>query len=218
MVDFTKARVMMVDTQVRPNDVTKYPVLEAMLSVPREEFVPDSRREVAYVGENVEIAPGRVLLEPRTLGKMIDLLDPGPTDLVMDLAAGTGYVSALLARMCEAVVAVEEDPKLATVAERVLGAEGADNVAVLTGALAAGAQAQGPFDAILVSGGAIDALPEAIVEQLKPGGRVVALFREGQLGVVRIGHRAQNGIDWRYGCNANAPLLPGVTAAPAFSL
>ena len=75
MPDFAQRRTTMVDTQVRTNDVTRYPVIAAMLQVPRENFVPDARREVAYSGENVEIAPGRVLLEPRTFAKLIDALE-----------------------------------------------------------------------------------------------------------------------------------------------
>ena len=85
MTDFAARRTMMVDTQVRPNDVTKYPIIEAMLAVPREAFVPGSQREAAYVGGNLEIAPGRVMLEARTLAKMLDALDIQPTDLVLDV-------------------------------------------------------------------------------------------------------------------------------------
>ena len=75
MTDFAQRRTMMVDSQVRPNEVTSYPVIEAMLNVPREHFVPDSRQDVAYAENNIDLAPGRVLLEPRTLGKMMDILD-----------------------------------------------------------------------------------------------------------------------------------------------
>ena len=109
---------MMVDTQVRPNDVTKYNVIAAMLDIPREEFVPDSRRDVAYVGENIEIARGRVVLEPRTIAKMIDALDLQPTELVLNLAAGYGYTAAVLGRLAQAVVAVEEDAEMAAEATR----------------------------------------------------------------------------------------------------
>lgn len=121
MTDFAQRRTMMVDTQVRPNDVTSYPVIEAMLNVPREQFVPDSRRDVAYAGENLELAPGRVLLEPRTLGKMIDILDLQNSDLVLDIGSGFGYSAAIIARIAEAVVAVEDDPEMATQAEAQIG-------------------------------------------------------------------------------------------------
>ena len=96
MSDFAARRTMMVDTQVRPNDVTKFPVIEAMLAVPMEDFVPASRRAVAYTGENLDLGGGRVLLEPRTLGKMIDMLDMQPDGLVLDLGCGYGALATVV--------------------------------------------------------------------------------------------------------------------------
>ena len=104
MSDFATRRVMMVDTQVRPSDVTKFPIIEAMLTVPREAFVPPSMREAAYVGDNIEIAAGRVVLEARTLAKLLDALDVQPTELVLDLGCGLGYSTAVIARLADAVV------------------------------------------------------------------------------------------------------------------
>mgnify|MGYP002717977053 CR=1 FL=1 len=103
MSDFAQRRTMMVDTQVRPNDVTSYPVIDAMLHVPREQFVPDARRDVAYAGENLDLGPGRVLLEPRTLGKMMEILDLQSDDLVLNIGGGYGYSAAVMARIAEAV-------------------------------------------------------------------------------------------------------------------
>ncbi|KGJ12815.1 protein-L-isoaspartate O-methyltransferase family protein [Paracoccus sanguinis] len=217
MTDFQQRRMMMVDTQVRPNDVTKYPVIAAMLDIPREDFVPDSRRDVAYVGDNVDLGHGRVLLEPRTLAKMIDTLDVQPTELVLDLGCGYGYAAAVLGRMAQAVVAVEELPDMAAAATERLAAARADNVAVVQGRLTEGAAAQGPYDAILVGGG-IEELPEAIADQLAEGGRIVALFLEGALGVVRLGRKLDGRIDWRMAFNAAAPLLPGFARRPGFVL
>lgn len=217
MTDFQQRRMMMVDTQVRPNDVTKYPVIAAMLDIPREDFVPDSRRDVAYVGDNVDLGHGRVLLEPRTLAKMIDTLDVQPTELVLDLGCGYGYAAAVLGRMAQAVVAVEELPDMAAAATERLAAARADNVAVVQGRLTEGAAAQGPYDAILVGGG-IEELPEAIADQLAEGGRIVALFLEGALGVVRLGRKLDGRIDWRMVFNAAAPLLPGFARRPGFVL
>ena len=98
MQDFATRRTMMVDTQVRPNDVTKFPIIEAMLAVPREDFVPPARREAAYIGENVPLAPGRVLLEPRSFAKMLDALDIQPSDLVLELQdARDGDIGSILA-------------------------------------------------------------------------------------------------------------------------
>ena len=89
MSDYATRRVTMVDTQVRPSDVTKFPIIEAMLSIPREVYVPSSKREAAYVGENVDIGSGRVVLEARTLAKLLDALDVQPTELVLDLGCGS---------------------------------------------------------------------------------------------------------------------------------
>jgi protein-L-isoaspartate(D-aspartate) O-methyltransferase len=216
MQDFATRRTMMVDTQVRPNDVTKFPIIEAMLSVPREEFVPAARREAAYVGENVEIAPGRVLLEPRNFAKMLDALDIQPTDLVLDIGCGLGYSAAVIARMAEAVVALEEDG-LAAQAEATLAQAGADNAAVVAGDLAAGSAKHGPYDAIIIEG-AVETVPDAILAQLKEGGRIAALFMENTLGTVRIGHKIDGELSWRYAFNAAAPLLPGFAAAKGFVL
>lgn len=143
MTDFAARRTTMVDTQVRPSDVTKFPIIEAMLAIPREEFVPASRRAIAYSGETIDLGHGRHMLDPRTLAKMIDGLDLEPTDLVLDLACGMGYGAAVLARMCEAVVAVEEIPELVAEAERRLAENGIFNVAVLQGELREGCPSKG---------------------------------------------------------------------------
>lgn len=217
MTDFAARRVMMVDSQVRPSDVTRFPLIAAMLAVPRERFVPPALREAAYVGENLEIAPGRVLLEPRTFAKMIDMLDLQPTDLVLDVGCGLGYGAAVIARLAEAVVAIESDEALAAEAEATLAAEGAHNVAVLAGPLAAGAPRHGPYDAIVIEGG-VEQVPAALLSQLKEGGRIAALFMEGPLGTVRLGRAAGGVVGWRIAFNAAAPVLPGFEAAREFSL
>mgnify|MGYP001287652298 FL=1 len=217
MTDFAARRTMMVDTQVRPNDVTKYPIIEAMLAVPREAFVPGSQREAAYVGGNLEIAPGRVMLEARTLAKMLDALDIQPTDLVLDVGCGLGYSAAVIARMAEAVVALEEAEALAGQAQARLSAEGADSAAFVSGPLAEGAARHGPYDVIVIEGAA-EVVPDAILAQLKEGGRIGCLFMEGALGVCRIGHKIDGAVTWRFAFNATAPVLPGFAARKAFVL
>ncbi len=217
MADYAARRTTMVDTQVRPADVTSFPVIEAMLTVPREAFVPDDLREAAYVGENIDLGGGRVVLEPRSLAKMLDALDISPDDMVLDVGAGLGYSSAVIARLAEAVVALEEDPGMAAEAERLLGEHGADNVAVVTGALAGGAPRHGPYDVIVIEGG-VGALPPALEDQLKEGGRIGAIFMEGTLGTCRIGHRIDGRLSWRFAFNAGAPVLPGFERPRVFAL
>lgn len=215
MIDFAARRRTMVDTQVRPSDVTKYPIIEAMLAVPRELFVPVGRREAAYIGENLPIAPSRVLLEPRTLAKMLDALDIKDHELVLDLGAGLGYAAAVLSRLAGAVVAIEEDAAMAADAEATLAEVGADNVAVVVAPLAQGAPRHGPYDVILVEG-AVDEMPETIIAQLKTGGRIACLFLDGALGVCRIGYRTEGGVTWRDAFHAAAPVLPGFERRPDF--
>lgn len=217
MTDFATRRTMMVDTQIRPSDVTKFPVIEAMLSVPREAFVPDALREAAYVGENVDLGGGRVMLEPRTLAKLLDALDIQNDELVLDLGTGLGYSSAVIARMAEAVIAVEDDETRASEAQTILSDQGADNVVLHQGALTEGASEHGPYDVIVVQG-AIEHLPQTIADQLKEGGRIGCLFAEQALGAVRIGYKIDGDINWRFAFNAGAPVLAGFERHAAFTL
>jgi protein-L-isoaspartate(D-aspartate) O-methyltransferase len=217
MNEFAHRRQMMVDTQVRPSDVTKFPIIAAMLAVPREVYVPATRREVAYIGENLSIAPGRVVLEPRTLAKMLDALDIQPAETVLDLGCGLGYSSAVLAHLAEAVIAVEEDEAMAAEAQRTLSAEGVDNAAVLVGRLADGASKHGPYDAIILQGG-VEVVPDALLKQLRDGGRIAAVFMEGGLGVARIGYRIDGRVSWRDVFNATAPVLAGFERRRGFLL
>lgn len=207
----------MVDTQVRPSDVTKFPIIDAMLSVPREVFVPREQAEAAYISENVPIAPGRVVLEPRTLGKLLDALNIAGNELVLDIGAGYGYSSALVARMAEAVIAVEEDETLAAEAQSILSDQNADNVVVHTGPLTDGAAQHGPYDVIMIQGG-VERVPDALLDQLKEGGRIGCVFMEGALGVVRIGYKIDGDVTWRFAFNASAPVLPGFAKEAVFTL
>lgn len=217
MADYQTRRTLMVDTQVRPSDVTKFPIIEALLSVAREDYVPDSQRDAAYVGENIAIGGGRVLLEPRTLAKMLDAVDVQPGDVVLDLGCGLGYSTAILAQLADFVVAVEDDGARAEEAQQILSSHGVDNAAVFEGALAEGAEKNGPYDVVILQG-AVETLPDALLAQVKEGGRVVAIFAEGALGVVRVGRKIDGAMNWRMAFNASAPVLPGFAREAAFSL
>lgn len=208
---------MMVDTQVRPSDVTKFPIIDAMLSVQREAFVPASLREAAYVGENIQLSDDRVVLEPRTFAKILDALMIESNHVALDLGCGLGYSTAVLAAMCDFVVAVEDDESLASAAQETLTAQGVDNAAVMTGPLVEGSAKSGPYDIITVQGAVAD-VPDALLEQLREGGRIACIFAEGALGVVRIGHKIDGRVNWRFAFNAGAPVLSGFGKQAAFAL
>lgn len=217
MTDYATRRTMMVDTQIRPSDVTKFPIIDAMLSVPRENFVPRDLREAAYVGECTPLDKGRVILEPRTFAKMLDALDVQRDELVLDIGSGLGYSSAVLARLAEAVVALEDNAERCQEAQEALAEFGADNVICQNGALHQGAPEHGPYDVIFIQG-AVDQMPKAILDQLKDGGRIIAIFAQGAFGSVKIGYKLDGKVDWRNVFNAGAPVLPGFEKQQTFAL
>ncbi|NIZ14408.1 protein-L-isoaspartate O-methyltransferase [Phaeobacter sp. HF9A] len=217
MTDFSDRRRMMVDTQIRPSDVTKYPIIEAMLAVPREQFVPDAQAEVAYADQSVPLGAGRVVPEPRTLAKMLDALDVCADELVLDVGSGLGYSTAVVARLAQMVIGVEEDEAMASEAQQLLSESNADNAIIHQGALSEGAAEHGPYDVILIEGG-VEILPEGLIAQLKDGGRIAALFMTGALGEVKIGFKNGDRVSWRFDFNAGAPVLPGFAKAAEFAL
>ncbi len=217
MTDFATRRRLMVDTQVRPSDVTEFPIIDAMLNLPREAFVPRDRIEAAYTSEHVELGGGRVILDPRTFAKMLDALDITNQDLVLDVGAALGYSAAVIARIAEAVVAVEDDADRLAEAQALLAEHHADNVVLHKAALVDGAPEHGPYDAVIVEGG-IETLPQALADQVKDGGRIACIFMEQALGTVRIGHKVDGRLSWRYAFNGGAPIIPGFERAHVFAL
>lgn len=215
MTDFKAARTAMVDCQIRPSDVTRFPIIQAMLTVPREEYLPSEAQAIAYMGEHVEIGAGRVCLDPRVLAKLIDALAIQPHDLVLDIGCGHGYSTAIIARIAEAVVALEEDEALADAASSTLAAQGVDNAVVERGPLAGGAASHGPYDVIVFQGG-VEVLSSDIVDQLRPNGRIAMIQMDGALGVAKLGVKGANGITWRRSFDATAPVLPGFSAEKEF--
>jgi protein-L-isoaspartate(D-aspartate) O-methyltransferase len=217
VTDYKMRRQIMVDTQVRPSDVTKFPIIDALLNVPREKFVPDGKREAAYIGENLSIGLSRVILEPRTFAKLLDVLDIKNTELVLDIGSGFGYSSAVISRMAELVIAVEQDEVFASEAEEILSEVGADNVVVQVNKLEDGSPKHGPYDVIILQGG-VEEIPLSILNQLKNGGRIGAIFIEEGLGTARIGYKLNNKVTWRYSFNAAVPILDGFRKQKDFVL
>lgn len=217
MTDFAERRRMMVDTQVRPSDVTKYPIIEALLAVPREDFVPDAQREGAYADRNMDLGGSRTLVEVRTLAKMLDALDIQSDELVLDVGCGLGYSTAVTARMAQMVIGVEEDESMSEDAQSTLSDVGADNAIVHIGPLVEGAAEHGPYDVIMVQGG-VEELPANLLAQLKDGGRVAAIFMSGALGEVKVGYKQGTQISWRFQFNAGAAILPGFAREAVFAL
>ena len=217
MANFETRRTMMVDTQVRPSDVTKFPIIDAMLTVPREAFVPTSLREAAYVGENLTLPGGRTMLDPRTLAKMLDALDVSPSDVLLDVGCGLGYSTAVAAHLAEFVVGLEDDAERAAEAQGNLSDAGIDNAAVMTGPLTEGVAKSGPYDVVVIHGG-VEVVPDALTAQLRDGGRIAALFVQGALGTVRIGLKVDGRVNWRDAFNAGAPVIEGFRRMAAFAL
>ena len=217
MTNFLTRRTTMVDTQIRPADVTKFPIIDAMLQVRREIFVPDHLNEIAYADTILDLGHGRVILEPRTFAKMLDAVDIQGNELVLDIGCGLGYSSAVIGKFSEAVVSIEENEAMAAEAEANLAAEGCLNVAVVQGSLAQGAAQHAPFDVIVVQG-AVEHMPAALIEQLAEGGRIVAVFSQKGQGAVRVGYKTDGQMSWRFACNAFAPVLKGFVAERSFAL
>jgi protein-L-isoaspartate(D-aspartate) O-methyltransferase len=214
MVDFALQRKNMVENQILPSDVTDRRIPRIMLEIPRDHFVPPSVRALAYMDQDLCIAgtavarTGRYLLAPRVLAKLIQHLELSERDLVLDVGCGTGYSSAILARMAQTIVALESDLALAEQATRALAAVSVDNVAVVTGPLAAGFADEGPYDAILLNG-AVPEVPMGLLDQLKDGGRLVAVISDNIFGTATQWRRLSATFPSRPIFDAGAPPLPG---------
>jgi protein-L-isoaspartate(D-aspartate) O-methyltransferase len=177
-MDLAQARKNMVASQVRTNDVTDLRLQHALETTPREKFLPEALRAFAYVEKEVAYAPDRRLLTPRDFAKLLAAAEPRAGELALDVACGAGYTTAVLAHLVEMVVGLEKTEALAQAAQENLNAVGVTNAAVLVGEPAAGAEKQGPFDLIFI-GGAIETPPARLLAQLKEGGRLAAIAREG---------------------------------------
>jgi protein-L-isoaspartate(D-aspartate) O-methyltransferase len=219
MSGFSTARQKMVDGQVRPSDVTDIRIIDAMLAVPREAFVPESQRALAYLDLDLDICEGcsakRFLIKPAVIAKMLQAADIKETDNVLVAGCATGYTAALVARLAGRVTATESDPAQAAKARDVLAQLGLGNVTFRAGAPAEGDPASAPYDVIVLDG-ATEVTPDRLYGQLRDGGRLVGVFAVTKPPRAMIVTRSHGDFGNRALFDAVAPVLPGLERLPAF--
>jgi protein-L-isoaspartate(D-aspartate) O-methyltransferase len=216
MSDMSVARAHMVEGQVRTSDVTDKRITDIMGRLERERFVPAEKRALAYADLCVEVKPGRFLMDPRNLGKLMQLAEIQQGDRVLDVACATGYSTALLCQMSADVVTLEEDEDLAKFAAPVLrNCDKLGRVFGVVGPLKHGAPTQAPFDVIFVNG-AVAEIPDVWVQQLKEGGRMAVIVSDGPVGKANFCVRKGNSLSRRVAFDATVPLLPGFERARSF--
>lgn len=209
MTDFTQARKAMVDSQLRTSGITDRRLLNAMERIPREQFVPEARRSLAYIDAEhmlVEARDGRALPAPAPFARLVQLAAVGAGDRVLDVGCGLGYSTAVLAALAAEVVGVEETSVLAELARRNLESLGASNAQVVEAPLMAGAPKWGPYDVIVLEGEVVS-VPEALQAQLAEGGRLVAVLRGAGVGVAHRFVRAGDDVASRAEFDASMPPL-----------
>jgi protein-L-isoaspartate(D-aspartate) O-methyltransferase len=215
-MDFSVARHNMVESQVRPNRVTDARLIDALDAVPREAFVPDMFKNVAYLDGEIEIGSGRRLLGPMVFARLVQEARIQPNEVVLDVGCATGYSAAVLARLATTVVALESDKGLAARAAALLAEQGVDNVAVVEGPLPEGDKAHGPYDVIVVEG-AMAISAEALLGQLADRGRLLAITkRAGAVAAATLTLRVGSSFSTRTLFEASAAVLPGFAPRPGF--
>jgi protein-L-isoaspartate(D-aspartate) O-methyltransferase len=198
----------MVDSQLRPVGVTDPAVLAAMGSVPREEFVPEGMRPLAYADRSVALEGGRFLSPPAALGQLLTQLAPRKGERALVIGAGTGYSAAVLAAIGCEVVALECSAELAARARE-------RGVEAVEGPLEAGHKAGAPYDLILVDG-AVEHLPEAIVNQLADGGRLGAALVDRGITRLVVGQKVGEAFGHLSIADAGVATLPGFARPRSF--
>jgi protein-L-isoaspartate(D-aspartate) O-methyltransferase len=219
MSDFSTARQKMVDGQVRPSDVTDLRIIDAMIAVPRELFVPEGRRALAYLDLDLEVSesavPKRFLIKPAVVAKMLQAADIKSTDSVLVVGCATGYSAALVAKLAGRVTATESDPSLAAKAADLLATLGGSSVTVRNMAAAEGEPSNAPYDVIFLEG-ATEIIPEGLYQQLRDGGRLVGIFAMSQPQRAVIVTHSHDDFGSRALFDTTAPVLPGFQRVPAF--
>ena len=224
MADIALQRKNMVESQVRPSDVTDRRITTAMQSVAREAFVPVALSSVAYMDDPLTVAPGRSLLAPRTFARLLQLADVQTNDKVLIVGALLGYSTAVVARMVSKVVALEADTALSASAQAALTSAGVANARVVSGPLADGWAPDAPYDIIIIEGG-IEAVPDSLTGQLVPGGKMVAIETGPGIGRAVLlqsmsqkgSGLGQGGLARRVAFDSAATCLPGFARPQVFS-
>jgi len=184
-MNFEQARFNMVEQQIRPWEVLDQDVLNLLMTVKREEFVPAAYRELAFTEVEIPIGCGQVMLKPVIEGKVLQALRLGKSDSVLEVGTGSGYFAALLAARTEWVRTIEIECELVKLASANLARNGVENVVVVQGDGIAGWAERAPYDVIVVSGG-LPFVPQALLEQLKVGGRLFAFVGEAPVMKARL--------------------------------
>lgn len=216
MDDFPRARRAMVDSQLRPNGVTDLRLIEAMGALEREMFVPGALRPLAYLDQDLLLSPGgRRLLSPMNFARLAQLAELTPASIVLDVGCGTGYSTAVLARLCGSVVGLDDDAALVAAANENLAALDIGNAAAVSGDLASGRAKDAPFDAILIEG-AIETEPADLLTQLKEGGRLVAFLARGRVASAAVWTRTGGEFARIVTFDSSAPALAAFARAFQF--
>jgi protein-L-isoaspartate(D-aspartate) O-methyltransferase len=210
------ARTAMIESQVRPSDVTDRRLISAMATIAREDFIPAARKVIDYADCAVEGVGGRWLMAARDFAKLVHAAEVTDEDHVLDIAAGAGYSTTVLSKIAGSVV-VLETPELAPALKDALAKAGAEGVEIATGPLKAGAAGKGPFNVIIVNG-AVEEVPAEWLAQLAEGGRLAVPVLENGVGRARIYLKTGDKTSWRTPFESGAPVLPGFETAPAFRL
>lgn len=214
-MDFQAARTAMVQSQLRPNRLTDDRIVDALMTVPRERFLPKPLAGVAYADEDLPLGAGRYLMEPMVLARLLQSAQIEPDEVVLHIGCATGYATAVMAQLASSVVAVESSPELAARAIETLSDLQVANAAVVEGHLGTGLPDQGPFDVIVIEG-AVAEVPAGLLDQLAEGGRLLAVLRARGMGVATIWQREGGVIGHRALFDAATPVLPGFEARQGF--
>jgi len=215
-MDFARARMMMVESQVRTADVTDARILLAMRTLPRERFAPAGMRTLAYGDLELEVAPGRVLMRPRDMAKLIQELAPRPNERALEIAGATGYGAAVLAACCKDVTSLDPDGQLSFAAKAALESSGVSNVHTVSTVSSEGWRDGAPYDVIMLNGSA-EIIPQAWFDQLAPSGRMGVIVRNGAAGSARIYMRSGDSFGHRAVFDAGPPVVAGLERPPAFA-